>query len=98
MNHSLGMAIESLVAILLMLTIVYCVMLNKRLTRLPVRPECCGPPLRQRGPPNSLVSLLGNSLRWKSGRRSMKSWRALRWRSVWSVRRRWRLVSSLWRG
>ena len=34
MNHSLGMAIESLVAILLMLTIVYCVMLNKRLRRL----------------------------------------------------------------
>ncbi|MBB4258944.1 MULTISPECIES: DUF6468 domain-containing protein [unclassified Bradyrhizobium] len=34
MNHSLGMAIETLVAILLMLTIVYCVMLNKRLTRL----------------------------------------------------------------
>ena len=36
MNHSLGMAIETLVAILLMLTIVYCVMLNKRLTRLKV--------------------------------------------------------------
>src|SRR3954466_3744710 len=34
MNHSLGMAIETLVAILLMLTIVYCVTLNKRLTRL----------------------------------------------------------------
>ncbi|MGY3650691.1 uncharacterized membrane protein YoaK (UPF0700 family) [Bradyrhizobium sp. LM4.3] len=34
MNHSLGMAIETLVAILLMLTIFYCVMLNKRLTRL----------------------------------------------------------------
>ena len=34
MNHSLGMAIETLVAILLMLTIVYCVLLNKRLTRL----------------------------------------------------------------
>ncbi|MBH5401914.1 chemotaxis protein [Bradyrhizobium sp. CNPSo 4010] len=34
MNHSLGMAIETLVAILLMLTIVYCVMLNRRLTRL----------------------------------------------------------------
>src|SRR5918912_4136156 len=34
MNHSLGMAIETLVAVLLMLTIVYCVLLNKRLTRL----------------------------------------------------------------
>ena len=34
MNHSLGMAIETLVAILLMLTIGYCIMLNKRLTRL----------------------------------------------------------------
>ena len=34
MNHSLGMAIETLVAILLMLTIVYCILLNKRLTRL----------------------------------------------------------------
>jgi hypothetical protein len=28
MNHSLGMAIETLVAILLMLTIVYCVTLS----------------------------------------------------------------------
>jgi len=34
MNHSLGMAIESLVAVLLMLTIGYCILLNKRLTRL----------------------------------------------------------------
>jgi hypothetical protein len=34
MNHFLGMAIEMLVAILLMLTIGYCVLLNKRLTRL----------------------------------------------------------------
>ncbi|MDF0518465.1 DUF6468 domain-containing protein [Bradyrhizobium yuanmingense] len=34
MNHSLGLAIETLVAILLMLTIVYCVTLNKRLRRL----------------------------------------------------------------
>jgi len=34
MNHFLGMAIESLVAILLMLTIAYCMVLNKRLTRL----------------------------------------------------------------
>src|SRR5437773_10541146 len=34
MSHSLGIAIESLVAILLMLTIGYCMLLNKRLTRL----------------------------------------------------------------
>lgn len=34
MNHSLGMAIETLVAILLMLTIGYCMLLNKRLMRL----------------------------------------------------------------
>jgi chromosome segregation ATPase len=34
MNHSLGVAIESLVAILLMLTIAYCMLLNKRLKRL----------------------------------------------------------------
>src|SRR5258707_8029384 len=34
MNHSLGIAIESLVAILLMLTIGYCMLLNKRLQRL----------------------------------------------------------------
>jgi uncharacterized protein DUF6468 len=34
MNHSLGIAIESLVAILLMLTIGYCMLLNKRLKRL----------------------------------------------------------------
>src|SRR5476649_3025142 len=34
MSHSLGMAIESLVAILLMLTIVYCMLLNTRLKRL----------------------------------------------------------------
>src|ERR1700684_416344 len=34
MSHSLGVAIESLVAILLMLTIGYCMMLNRRLKRL----------------------------------------------------------------
>jgi hypothetical protein len=34
MNHSLGIAIESLVAVLLMLTIGYCMVLNKRLQRL----------------------------------------------------------------
>jgi hypothetical protein len=34
MNHSFGIAIESLVAILLMLTIAYCMVLNKRLQRL----------------------------------------------------------------
>jgi hypothetical protein len=34
MSHSLGIAIESLVAILLMLTIGYCMLLNKRLQRL----------------------------------------------------------------
>jgi chromosome segregation ATPase len=34
MSHSLGIAIESLVAILLMLTIAYCMLLNKRLKRL----------------------------------------------------------------
>ena len=34
MNHSLGLVIETLVAILLMLTIGYCILLNKRLTRL----------------------------------------------------------------
>lgn len=34
MTHSLGMAIEMLVAILLMVTIGYCILLNKRLTRL----------------------------------------------------------------
>ena len=34
MNHSLGIAIEALVAVLLMLTIAYCMLLNKRLTRL----------------------------------------------------------------
>ena len=31
MNHSLGIAIESLVAVLLMLTIGYCMLLNNRL-------------------------------------------------------------------
>ena len=36
MSHSLGVAIESLVAILLMLTIGYCMLLNKRLKRLKV--------------------------------------------------------------
>ena len=34
MSHSLGIVIESLVAILLMLTIGYCMLLNKRLKRL----------------------------------------------------------------
>jgi len=34
MNHSLGVAIEALVAILLMLTIGYCILLNRRLKRL----------------------------------------------------------------
>jgi hypothetical protein len=34
MNHSLGIAIESLVAALLMLTVGYCMLLNKRLKRL----------------------------------------------------------------
>ena len=34
MSHSVGIAIESLVAILLMLTIGYCMLLNKRLQRL----------------------------------------------------------------
>lgn len=34
MNHSLGMIIESLVAVLLVLTIAYCMVLNSRLKRL----------------------------------------------------------------
>jgi hypothetical protein len=34
MSHSLGVVIESLVAVLLMLTIAYCMVLNKRLQRL----------------------------------------------------------------
>jgi hypothetical protein len=34
MSHSLGMVIESLVAVLLMLTIGYCMVLNSRLKRL----------------------------------------------------------------
>jgi hypothetical protein len=34
MNHSFGLVIESLVAVLLMLTIGYCMLLNKRLKRL----------------------------------------------------------------
>jgi hypothetical protein len=34
MNHVLGMMIEGLVALLLMVTIGYCMVLNKRLTRL----------------------------------------------------------------
>lgn len=34
MNHSLALVIESLVAVLLMLTIGYCMLLNKRLKRL----------------------------------------------------------------
>lgn len=34
MNHVLGLTIETLVAVLLIVTIGYCVLLNKRLTRL----------------------------------------------------------------
>lgn len=34
MNHSLGMTIEALVAVLLLITIGYCMLLNKRLKRL----------------------------------------------------------------
>jgi Domain of unknown function (DUF6468) len=34
MNHSLGLIIETLVAVLLLLTIGYCMLLNKRLQRL----------------------------------------------------------------
>ncbi len=34
MSHILGIAIESLVAVLLLLTIGYCILLNKRLQRL----------------------------------------------------------------
>jgi len=34
MNHSLGIAIESLVAVLLIVTIGYCILLNSRLKRL----------------------------------------------------------------
>jgi hypothetical protein len=34
MSHSIGVAIESLVAILLVLTIAYCILLNRRLKRL----------------------------------------------------------------
>ena len=34
MNHGLGLIIESLVAVLLLLTIAYCMLLNKRLQRL----------------------------------------------------------------
>ena len=34
MSHSLGLAIESLVAVLLLITIGYCMLLNKRLKRL----------------------------------------------------------------
>ena len=34
MSHSLGVVIESLVAVLLMVTIGYCILLNKRLKRL----------------------------------------------------------------
>jgi Domain of unknown function (DUF6468) len=34
MSHTFGIAIESLVAVLLMLTIAYCMVLNKRLKRL----------------------------------------------------------------
>jgi hypothetical protein len=34
MNHSFGLAIESLVAVLLILTLGYCMLLNKRLKRL----------------------------------------------------------------
>ena len=34
MNHSLGLTIETLVAILMMVTISYCMLLNSRLKRL----------------------------------------------------------------
>ena len=34
MSHAMGLAIESLVAVLLLLTICYCILLNKRLQRL----------------------------------------------------------------
>src|SRR2546423_15337119 len=34
MNHFMGIVIESLVAVLLMLTVGYCMLLNKRLQRL----------------------------------------------------------------
>jgi hypothetical protein len=34
MSHTIGIVIESLVAVLLVLTIVYCMLLNKRLQRL----------------------------------------------------------------
>src|SRR5215470_10883647 len=34
MNHSLGLMIETLVAILLMVTVGYCIVLNRRLQRL----------------------------------------------------------------
>ena len=34
MNHSLGLMIETLVAVLLVLTIGYCMLLNSRLKRL----------------------------------------------------------------
>jgi hypothetical protein len=34
MNHAVGIAIESLVAVLLLLTIGYCILLNRRLQRL----------------------------------------------------------------
>src|SRR5881227_1740754 len=34
MNHSIGLTIETLVAVLLVVTIGYCMLLNKRLTRL----------------------------------------------------------------
>ena len=34
MNHGFGLIIESLVAALLVVTIVYCILLNKRLKRL----------------------------------------------------------------
>jgi hypothetical protein len=34
MSHSIGVMIEALVALLLLITIAYCVLLNKRLTRL----------------------------------------------------------------
>lgn len=34
MSHAMGLAIESLVAVLLLLTIGYCILLNKRLKRL----------------------------------------------------------------
>ena len=44
MSHLLGIAIESLVAVLLILTIGYCMLLNKRLKRLKADPTGAGGP------------------------------------------------------